>query len=1090
MIPAPPSCDEVQRSEALREYAILDTPPEQPLDDLTALAAHICGTPIASISLIDGRRQWFKAKIGLDLTETPLDISFSAHALDEPDLFIVPDAAQDERFADNPLVTGKPGIRFYAGAPLVTPGGAVIGVFCVIDRVPRTLTQAQQQALRVLSGQVMTQLELRRQGRGLKASEAKLRAIFEAEPECVKLLGLDSTLFEMNAAGLRLIEADSLDSVFGQRLLPLVAEEDRDAVLAMLEAVARGERRAVQFQIIGLKGTPRWIEMSGAPFYDETSGQNLVLGISHDITARKLADEKIQRLNRLYAVSSSINEAIVRIHDTLELYEHACRIAVERGGLVMAWVGLVEPDGCALRPVARWGRDEGYLDSIKVTTTTDEREGLGPAGQAFRTGAPACCNDIEADTGSFASRVQALQRGYRSCAAFPLKLAGRPVGVLLVYGGQSAYFDREELHVLNALAENISFAIESHQRDHQRLQAEEARRVSEQRYRTLFEYAPDGIVIADAQSYYIDANASICQMLGYTRDELIGLHASDIVAPAELGHIGPALNVIKSKSGYHREWQFRRKDGSLFEAEVIATVMPDGHLMGMIRDITERKRTEARFRRLVDSNAQGVMFCGTKGKITGANDAFLRIIDYTREEMEAGRINWMALTPPEYDDLDRHAMEELAARGICAPYEKQYIRKDGSRAPVLLGAAAFEDNPDESVCFVLDLTERKKLEQQFLRAQRMESIGTLAGGIAHDLNNVLGPIIMSLDLLKMTFTDAPSQELLTIISSSAQRGADMVRQVLSFARGVEGRRMEVQVRHIVQDIERIANDTFLKHIHIRTIIPLDLWTVLGDPTQLHQVFLNLCVNARDAMPDGGSLTISADNTQLDSHYAGLNPDARAGPYVVLHIEDNGSGIPPEVIDKIFDPFFTTKEVGKGTGLGLSTTLAIIKSHGGFIRVYSESGKGATFKIYLPAQTEPFAGTTADTPAEMPRGNGELILVVDDETSVRQITQQTLEAFGYRVTLAADGAEAVAIYAVRASEIAVVLTDMMMPVMDGASTIRVLRKINPAVRVIGASGLAANSQLTQTASLGVKHFLPKPYTAETLLKTLKQILAEK
>jgi CheY-like chemotaxis protein len=249
------------------------------------------------------------------------------------------------------------------------------------------------------------------------------------------------------------------------------------------------------------------------------------------------------------------------------------------------------------------------------------------------------------------------------------------------------------------------------------------------------------------------------------------------------------------------------------------------------------------------------------------------------------------------------------------------------------------------------------------------------------------------------------------------------------------------------------------------------------------------VNARDAMPDGGSLTLSAENIELDSHYAGLNPDARAGPYVVLQIEDSGSGIPPEVIEKIFDPFFTTKEVGKGTGLGLSTTLAIVKSHAGFIRVYSELGKGTTFKVHLPAQTEPSSETMAETSSEMPRGHGELILVVDDETSVRQITQQTLEAFGYRVILAADGAEAVAIYAVRASEIAVVLTDMTMPVMDGMSTIRVLRKINPAVRVIGASGLAANSQVTQTASLGVKYFLPKPYTAETLLKTLKQILAD-
>jgi PAS domain S-box-containing protein len=509
-------------------------------------------------------------------------------------------------------------------------------------------------------------------------------------------------------------------------------------------------------------------------------------------------------------------------------------------------------------------------------------------------------------------------------------------------------------------------------------------------------------------------------------------------------------------------------------------------------DITERKAaeealraSEARFRRLVDSNAQGVMFWNTKGEITGANDAFLRIVGYTRGDLEAGIVNWEAVTPPEYADLDRSALAEIMAAGVCAPYEKEYLRKDGSRVPVFVAAATFEDTPGEGFCFVLDIAERKKLEQQFLRAQRMESIGTLAGGIAHDLNNVLSPIMMALEVMKMRFPDAESQDLLSILSSSAQRGADMVRQVLSFARGVEGRRMEVQVKHLIQDIEKITNDTFLKNIQVKTIIPNGLWTVIGDPTQLHQVLLNLCVNARDAMPSGGKLTISAQNLSLDAHYAGMNPDAKPGPYVLLQVEDSGTGMPAEVIEKIFDPFFTTKEIGKGTGLGLSTSLAIVQSHGGFLRVYSEPGKGTTFKVHLPARTETSAGVAAKIAADLPRGNGELILVVDDEAAVRQITQQTLEAFGYRVILASDGTEAVAIYAPRKTEIAAVLTDMMMPAMDGITAVQIIRKLNPAVRIIAASGLAANSQI---ASLGVKHFLAKPYTAETLLKAMKEVLS--
>ncbi|MES2440679.1 MAG: PAS domain S-box protein [Verrucomicrobiota bacterium] len=1080
---ADPLPDETRRLQVLRQYAVLDTPPERALDELVALAAQVCETPISLISLVDEHRQWFKASVGLDVREMPRNVSFCACALGRSDLFVVPDTLDDLRFADNPLVTGGLAIRFYAGAPLISPEGAVIGTLCVIDHVPRQLTDAQEQVLRILGRQVMTQFDLRRGQLELRAGREKLRAIFEAEPECVKLLGPDGTLQEMNAAGLRLIEADSLESVKGRCLLPLVAPEDRDAVTALLEAVAAGGRGRIRYSLTGLKGTTHRVEMNAVPFRDEAEGRDFVLGVSHDITERVRTEEKVRRLNRLYAFSSSVNEAIVRIRDTQELYEQACRIAVEKGGLVMAWVGLVGEDGDVIRPVARWGRDDGYLDSMQVRATPYHPQGQGPAGQAFRSGAPACCPDIEADGGTFASRREALSRGYRSCAAFAIRLEGRSVGVLAVYGDQPGYFDSEELQLLNALAENISFAAESHRR-------ERLRQAGEERYRALFEHAPDGIIISDPAGGHIDANESICRMLGYSREELLGLQASDLVAPSEISNIGPAMAQIEAKGGHHREWRFVRKDGSFFEAEVMATVMPDRNRLAMIRDITERKRTEARFRRLVESNAQGVFFGTIRGEISDANDAFLNLLGYSREDLERSRIDWGAMTPPEYAEADRHALGELYTAGVCAPYEKEYFRKDGSRVPVLIGSAVFEDCPGEGVCFVVDLTERKKLEQQFLRAQRMESIGTLAGGVAHDLNNALGPIIMALDLFRMRFPDAASQELIGIISTSAQRGADMVRQVLSFARGVEGRRMEVRVRHLLQDIEKIANDTFLKHIEVKTVIPEDLWNVVGDPTQLHQVLVNLSVNARDSMPDGGLLTISAENLTLDTHYAGLDLEAKPGPYVLLQIEDNGTGMSEEVMGKIFEPFFTTKEIGRGTGLGLSTSLAIVKSHGGFIRVYSESGKGTTFKVYLPARTERSEVIITSTGTEMPRGRGEMILVVDDEASVRQITQQTLEAFGYRVLLAADGAEALAVYSRQGDQIAAVLTDMMMPVMDGPATIQVLRKLNPRLPVIAASGLTANGQIAHAASLGVKHFLPKPYTAETLLKMLRDVLAEK
>jgi two-component system cell cycle sensor histidine kinase/response regulator CckA len=634
----------------------------------------------------------------------------------------------------------------------------------------------------------------------------------------------------------------------------------------------------------------------------------------------------------------------------------------------------------------------------------------------------------------------------------------------------------------DVLPRSIRYAIE-------RRRADEALQLM----RFCVDRAGDGMFWISPEGRLLYVNEAACNGLGYTEAELLKLSIFDLDGGYQPAAWAAHWQELKERGNMTFETQHRSKNGRVFPIEVSCNYVQSGGRefdFAFTRDITERKRSEKRFRWLVDSNAQGVMFWNTSGGTTGANDAFLGMVGYTREDLEAGRLSWKAMTAPGYEAADRQAMIEIGEKGFSVPYEKEFTRKDGSQVPVLLGTSVFDDDPEEGVCFVLDLTERKKAEQNSLRAQRMESIGTLAGGIAHDLNNSLSPIIMALELLQARFPDPESQELLSILSSSALHGADMVKQVLSFARGVEGERMEVQPRHLLLEVAKIVRDTFVKNIQVRTVTPTELWTVQGDPTQLHQVLLNLCVNARDAMPNGGTLTLSAENLTLDEHYAGLSShsEAKPGPYVLLQVKDSGTGMPPEVMEKIFDPFFTTKELGKGTGLGLSTTMAILKSHGGFIRVYSEVGKGTQFRVYLPAQLESSEEKMLEQAIELPRGKGELILVVDDETAIRQITQQTLESFGYRTVLAAEGAEAVAIYARQGAEIAVVITDMMMPIMDGAATIQILRRLNPLVRVIGASGLSAEGHVAHAASLGMKHFLPKPYTAEILLKTLKEVLS--
>jgi CheY-like chemotaxis protein len=354
---------------------------------------------------------------------------------------------------------------------------------------------------------------------------------------------------------------------------------------------------------------------------------------------------------------------------------------------------------------------------------------------------------------------------------------------------------------------------------------------------------------------------------------------------------------------------------------------------------------------------------------------------------------------------------------------------------------------------------------------------------------VLSPILTAVELLQMRLNDESSQRLLNILHTNAVRGGEMIKQVLSFARGVEGEYISLQPAHLIKEIIKILADTMPKSIEITFSIDPDLCSVSGDATQLHQVLMNLCVNARDAMPHGGKLRIESENIEIDEHYARMNVEAKPGKYVSVGVIDTGVGIPDQNLSKIFDPFFTTKEHGHGTGLGLSTVAGIVRSHGGFISVYSELGRGARFRVYLPAIEAAHAVQSKPLRPDLPTGNGELILVIDDENAIREVARETLSAFGYSVVVASDGAEAMAVFAAHKDEVKVVITDMMMPYMDGPATIRALRRLDPKVKIIATSGLKAEDKISDAAQYGVKTFLPKPYTAEKLLKTVAAVLTE-
>lgn len=517
-------------------------------------------------------------------------------------------------------------------------------------------------------------------------------------------------------------------------------------------------------------------------------------------------------------------------------------------------------------------------------------------------------------------------------------------------------------------------------------------------------------------------------------------------------------------------------------------------LVRSMRYAIERTRSEQKIREqaaLLDIATDAILVRDIENRILFWNKGAERLYGWTAGEAIAQKTTDLLYKDGllQTQEAQRSLFNEGEWQG-----ELHQVTKTGQEITVESRWALVRDDegqPQFILAVNTDVTGKKQLEAQFFRAQRLESIGTLASGIAHDLNNILTPVLATVQLLQMKHVnlDERTLQMLQMLESNAKRGAEIIKQVLSFARGLEESKSLLQPKHLIREIQQIIRSTFPKTIELEVDTPYDLWTVTGNATQLHQVLMNLCVNARDAMPNGGLLSITAENQTLDKNYTRTNIDAREGKYVVITVADTGSGIPPERLDRIFEPFFTTKDVGKGTGLGLSTVLGIVKSHRGFITVASAAGRGTQFKVFLPAVVAA-SQPTIDHPEAL-RGDRELILVVDDEASIREVTEASLETYNYRVLSAADGIEAIALYAQQRDDIALVIVDMMMPAMDGATTIRVLQKINPQVKLVGLSGLPQSTYESATPTpLQVHSFLSKPYTIEELVKVVHEVLQVK
>ncbi|HLO88323.1 MAG TPA: response regulator [Nostocaceae cyanobacterium] len=635
------------------------------------------------------------------------------------------------------------------------------------------------------------------------------------------------------------------------------------------------------------------------------------------------------------------------------------------------------------------------------------------------------------------------------------------------------------------LVRSMRYAIE-------RQRAEEALRQSEERFRVALKNSPIFVYSQDQELRYTWVYNPFS---GLTPEQMLGKKDADIISDADAQRLGKIKrSVLTSCIGTREEVTITTPQGTRYYDLTVEPLRNESQEVVGITcasiDISEHKLAEQKIHEqaaLLDITTDAICVRDLNHQILfwnkGAENLYGWPIDEALGKNASELFYQGEILPDEIEVALLNVISKGQWQGELTKYTK-------SGKEIIVSSrwslVCDEQGRPKSILSVdRDITEKKHLEAQLFRIQRLESIGTLASGIAHDLNNILTPILAGAQLLALKFprTDARTKQLLEILELNAKRGSDLVKQVLSFARGVQGKPITLQLKHLILEIGKILKETFPKSIEVSIDIPQDLWMVSGDSTQLHQVLMNLCVNARDAMPNGGTLQIWAENLLIDENYARMNLEAKTGPYIVVTVADTGTGIPGEILDRIFEPFFTTKEVGQGTGLGLSTALGIVKSHGGFVNVYSEVGKGTQFKMYLPA----VAGVeTLSNEKVIPlTGNGELILVVDDEPAIQEITRESLETNNYQVLTANDGIEAIALYAQQMNNIAAVLMDLMLPSLDGITAIRTLKKINPDVKIIATCGLMSNDKLTAIAEFGVNKFLSKPYTVNELLLTLQK-----
>lgn len=864
-----------------------------------------------------------------------------------------------------------------------------------------------------------------------------------------------------------------------------------------------------------------WVESTITPFVDRDGQVYQYVSIQTDISHIKAAEAALRAQRDMQRV---ISEAAAQLMSALPAQtqtaiHEALRHSGEQLGADRAYLFRFAGAG-ALDNTQVWcapGMDP--LDDRHKTTPVAGTPWLRD--QFYRQGILNVPDVMALPPEAALDRARMEERHIRAFLAFPLKRNGQIFGFI----GYSVMRQRrdwsaDEIELLKVLADVVASAVA-------RKLAETALRESEARLNFLVSSSPVVIYTREAQPPYAAGYVSpnVKQLMGFEAADFIADPAQGLgfVHPDDRIRLSGELPLIMQQGVDLSEYRLRCANGSHRWVQDHRRLVRDAdgrplEIIGYWMDITERKQFEAelsafnheleqrvaeqtrsvieseRFARAtLDALSARVVILDKEGRVLAANRAWevFGAQDLVREGSPYIEVCDSACSADAGGGRPLADGIRAVIQGDATQFLHEYICLQAEEPRwFLCRVERFPgDGAVRAVVSHEDITQMKLAERQQLRSQRLESLGTLAGGVAHDLNNALAPVLMGMSILKDQYPQ--ESRLFDMIQGSAQRGADMVRQLLTFARGAEGERVSVCPAQVVHELERLMKGSFPKNIQLLVHSDEDLPAVVGDPTQLHQVLLNLCVNARDAMPGGGTLSVRGQVVELDAVYARSIPDAVPGRYLTLRVSDTGAGIPPDILDRIFDPFFTTKGADKGTGLGLSTVLGIVKGHGGFVQVYSQVGEGTIFTVYLPAAA-PESGASARTPAvdtaEARQGHGETVLFVDDEAAVREVGRTVLERLNYQPLLATDGADGLVQAAAHRGTLRAVITDLHMPHMDGLAFVRALRRTLPDVPVVVASGRVDEAVAAELLRHGVTRRLDKPFTQEQLARELQALLS--